>query len=436
MINESDNSNRSPIARVFSLRDFRLLLAGTATSILGDQFYLIATPWLVLQMTHDPLALGVIIALGGIPRAVLMLLGGAVTDRFSPRRILIGADAARMAITALMAAAVFTGTVQTWMLYAVSLAFGIVAGFAIPAGNSIVPTLVAESDLHAGNSVILGSTQLAGFVGPTLAGLMIGTLADTTSGIASAFAIDAVTFGVSAAALLGMHTRWTRRRASGDGRPAGILASIVDGMRSMWNDPALRLMFLVAAALNFLFIGPVMVGVPVLADRNLPEGAVAFGLLVSGFAGGNLAGYLLAAQLPRPGEKVVRFILIGGLIGFGVAIGSLGFLRSTTVLVLLMALLGFGNGYITIIVLTWIQSRTPREMLGRMMSMVMLTNTGLSPISQAIAGAAMTWSISGMFVATGVGLVLVPLWAARQPALRTVSEGLAGEGPGSGKLKI
>jgi MFS family permease len=418
-------STKNPIARVLSLRDFRLLFGGTATSILGDQFYLIATPWLVLQLTNDPLALGVVIALGGIPRAILMLLGGAVTDRFSPRRILIAADIVRLILTALMAAAVFTGTVQMWMLYVFSLGFGLVAGFAIPAGNSIVPMLVEERDLQAGNSIILGSTQLAGFVGPTLAGLLIGSLASSTAGIALAYAVDSASFAVSTAALLLMHTGRKRSAAEPSARPEGILASIAIGMKFLWNDQALRLMFLVTTAVNFLFIGPILVGVPVLANQYLPEGAVAFGLLVSSLAGGSLAGYVLAAQLPRPSGKAIRIILLSGLAGFSLAIASLGFLRITPALVVLMVLLGFGNGYITILVLTWIQSRTPREMLGRMMSMLMLTNTGLSPVSQAISGAVIKWSMTVLFVAAGAGLLLVPLWTARQPALKSISEELA-----------
>ena len=74
---------KSPMARVMSLRDFRLLFGGATTSLLGDQFALIATPWLVLKLTGDPLALGIVLALEGIPRAVFMLLGGAITDRIS-----------------------------------------------------------------------------------------------------------------------------------------------------------------------------------------------------------------------------------------------------------------------------------------------------------------------------------------------------------------
>ena len=135
---EDENSMR----KVLSIRDFRLLFAGVSTSLLGDQFALIATPWLVLQLTGDPLAVGIVLALEGVPRALFMLFGGAITDRFSPRIIMLASDIVRFVLATLMAVVVFTGTVQMWMLYAFGLGFGLVAGFAVPAGNSIVPMLV------------------------------------------------------------------------------------------------------------------------------------------------------------------------------------------------------------------------------------------------------------------------------------------------------
>ena len=130
-----ETSTKNPIARVMLLRDFRLLFTGATTSLLGDQFALIATPWLVLKMTGDPMTLGIVLALEGIPRAVFMLLGGAITDRISPRLVMLISDVIRFVLTSLMAFVVFTGTVQIWMLYAFGLGFGLVAGFAIPAEN-------------------------------------------------------------------------------------------------------------------------------------------------------------------------------------------------------------------------------------------------------------------------------------------------------------
>lgn len=167
-------SPKNPMLRVMALRDFRLLFSGAATSLLGDQFALIATPWLVLRLTGDPLTLGIVLALEGIPRAVLMLLGGAITDRLSPRLLMLASDIIRFLLTAMMAMVIFFGTIPLWMIYVFSLGFGLVAGFAIPAENSIVPMLVEERDLQAGNSIVMGIAQLVGFIGPTVAGILIG----------------------------------------------------------------------------------------------------------------------------------------------------------------------------------------------------------------------------------------------------------------------
>jgi MFS family permease len=420
---------KNPMTAVFSLRDFRLLFSGATTSLLGDQFALIATPWLVLKLTGDPLALGIVLALEGIPRAVFMLLGGAITDRISPRVIMLISDSIRFILTALMALVIFTGTVQMWMLYAFGLGFGLVAGFAIPAENSIVPMLVKEQDLQAGNSVMMGVTQLAGFIGPTIAGILIGGFSKSPLGIGLAFALDAISFAVSAVTLWIMHGGGRQQLAAGLPEKESVWASILGGLKYLWDDKPLRLMFLVIMAVNFLFVGPLLVGIPVLADQRLPDGAVAFGLLISAFSGGNLAGYLLAGALPRPSGNTMRVFLIALLVVFGLVLGSFGFIRSTWVDFALMLMLGLGNGYISITLFTWMQLRAPKAMLGRMMSMMMLSNTGLVPISQAISGAVSRWSLTWLFAGAGGLILLVAFWAAPQPELKIFSDTMASATP-------
>jgi MFS family permease len=418
---------KNPMLNVLSIRDFRLLFGGVSTSLLGDQFTLIATPWLVLQLTGDPLALGIVLALEGIPRALFMLFGGAITDRFSPRTIMLASDMVRFVLTVLMAGVVFTGIVQMWMLYAFGLGFGLVAGFAVPAGNSIVPMLVKEKDLQAGNSIIMGVGQLVSFVGPVVAGILIGKFAESFLGIGLAFGIDAITFAVSAITLWLMHGGGKLPSAKDASDEESIWAAIAVGLKHVWDDKPLRLIFLVIAAVNFLFVGPILVGVPVLADQRLAEGAVAFGLLMSGFAGGNLGGFLLAGALRRPTGKTMRLLLIALLAAFGIAMGIMGFINLTWIDFGLMLLLGLGNGYVTLILFTWIQTRTPKTMLGRIMSLLMLSSAGLVPVSQAISGAVGAWNLILLFVVAGGLIVLVTSWTALQPALVTFSENLSRE---------
>lgn len=427
-------STQNPMLRVMSLRNFRLLFGGSATSLLGDQFTLIATPWLVLQLTRDPLALGIVLALEGIPRALFMLLGGAITDRFSPRRVMLIADVIRLVLTGLMAFVVFTGTVQIWMLYAFSLGFGLVAGFAIPAQNSIVPLLVEEQELQAGNSIIMGITQLAGFVGPTIAGILIGGYSSSLFGIGLAFALDAITFAASAVCL--WLIRGGRQPASTAAAKESLGSSILAGMKSLWTDDALRTMFLVLAAVNFFLVGPLLVGIPVLADQRLPEGAMAFGLLMSASAGGNLAGYLLAGALPRPGGLTMRIIMVALFAGFGLVVGVLGFIPFTWLDFILLLLLGVGNGYIGIILITWMQTRAPKEMLGRIMSLLMFSSTGLIPVSQAISGAVSKWSLDVLLITAGTLALLVTFWMTLQPSFKMFSESLSAPQVGDEEARL
>jgi MFS family permease len=272
----------------------------------------------------------------------------------------------------------------------------------------------------------MGVSQLVQFVGPTIAGILIGKYSSSPLGIGLAFSVDAVSFAISAICLWIM--RGGRNLASAnESKTESIWSSILVGVKYLWNDQTLRVMFLILAAVNFLFTGPLLVGIPVLADQYLAEGAVAFGLLMSAFAGGSLIGILLAGSLPRPKGKGMTAFLVLLLASFGVSLGFFGFIRSTWLDFSLMLLLGAGNGYIAILMFTWMQTNTPKDMLGRMMSMVMLAGNGLVPISQAISGAIIKWSLEALFVSAGVLILLVVLWAASQPGLKVFSEVLAAE---------
>jgi len=269
----------------------------------------------------------------------------------------------------------------------------------------------------------MGSSQLIQFVGPTIAGILIGNYSTSSLGIGLAFTFDTLSFIVSAVCLWVMRGGRNLETASGN-QKENVWASILTGVQYLWNDQSLRTLFLILAAVNFFFTGPLLVGIPVLADQYLPEGAVAFGLLMSAFAGGSLVGILLAGILPRPKGKGMSAFLILLLVSFGVSLGFFGFIRSTWLDFALMLLLGGGNGYVAILMFTWMQTNTPKDMLGRMMSMVMLAGNGLVPISQAISGAVIKWNLEALFVSAGALIVLVSLWAATQPGLKTFSESM------------
>ena len=410
---------------VLKNRDYRLLLSGQAASQLGDQFHLIALPWLVLTLTGDPLQLGLVLAAAGIPRAALMLVGGAWADRHSPRTIMLLSDVLRFALTAALALAILTGTAQMWMVYALAIAFGIVSGFFMPAAESTVPRLLDDRQLEGGNSLFMGVNQLASFVGPAAAGLLIagygasaqvGGEVASLIGIGSAFAVDACSFLISAI-LVSMMGRLPALNADSGTHP---LSDVAQGLRYAWMSESIRWIVVLIALANFLLAGPMLVGVPVLAQSQLAGGAAALGVLLSAYGLGSFAGMLSAAAMPRPSDRVFAWLVVGLMVGFALTMGSLGFIRSTWLAASLMLATGIGNGYIGVVLMTSVQRMTDERFLGRVMSLIMLAIVGLTPISQASAGIVMAVSSSALFVSAGVGFSVLALIATTKRSIWTI----------------
>jgi MFS family permease len=272
----------NPFREVLGNRNFRLLWIGEGVSVLGDHFYMIALPWLVLQLTGDSLAMGTVLALSAIPRALLMLVGGALTDRFSPRSLMLASNAARFIFVSLLAGLVFTNNVQLWMLYTLAILFGVADAFFYPAQSSMTPQLVKKENLQVANSLIHGTMMLAMLAGPVLAGVLIAVLGDGRSataemkGIATAFGLDALTFLASLITLVFIRTPQNESRETSE----NILESIRSGLNFVWNDVALRAFFFVVAAVTFFFNGPFNIGVPILANTRFPEGPIAYGTIL------------------------------------------------------------------------------------------------------------------------------------------------------------
>lgn len=410
-------------ATVLRIRNFRLLWIGEGISLLGDQFYLIALPWLVLQLTGNALAVGTVMATAGIPRALFMLVGGALTDRFTPRKLMIYSNLARLILTGLLAALVMTNSIQTWILYVFALLFGLADAFFFPAQTSIVPQLVGKDQLQAGNAMIQGTATLSLFVGPVLAGALISALDNGSTlssvGIALAFALDSLSFLASITMLSQMDTGKAQARAGKTND--GVLTSIREGLAYAWNDVTLRIVLGLVAGINLLVIGPVSVGVPVIARMRFPEGATAFGLIMSVFGGGSLLGIILAGFLPKPSPKRLGTVLLSVMSTIGIGLAVIGVAPSMFVAAGASLAMGIASGYNNILLITWLQSRISPSMTGRIMSLIMFASVGLNPISMALSGALIGINATALLVGTGGLMTILTLSAASSPATRDMS---------------
>ncbi|MCA0453805.1 MAG: MFS transporter [Chloroflexi bacterium] len=414
---------------VLRVRDFRLVWTGESISLLGDQFYMVALPWLTLQLTGSGLALGAVAATAGIPRAIFMLLGGALTDRFSPRSVMFVSNTMRVVLAGLVAILVLTHTIQLWMLFVAALLFGLVDAFFFPASSAVVPMIVDADHIPSGNALMQITAQLSGFVGPALAGIVIAQLtgvkdlqaleatggAVDTAGIGVAIGFDALTFLIAAVLLWLM--RGGRTAAAQSGEPQNVLGAIGEGLRLVWRDPILRTMVVLTAAINLFFTGPMGVGIPVLANR-LPEGAAAFGYILSAFGGGALVGAILAGTLPPPKRLGIVVMSLIGIAGIG--LGLFGLVNHVLVAVLVAAGMGMAIGFTNVSSISWLQKRIPPEKMGRVMSLVMLGSFGLGPISNFLAGLLVDHHLMLMFSGAGLMLLLVALFSLSNRAVRAM----------------
>ena len=429
-------ARNSSFWELLKTRKFRLLWGAGTLSAIGDQFDLIAFPWLVLLLTGDPLAVGAVVAVGSVPTVFFMLIGGSIVDRSSPRMILQASNVVRVFLGSVLAALVLTGMLNLWLLYLFALAKGIADAFYYPAQAALLPRIVTEKQLRHANVITQTTTESSGFVGPMLAGALIAAFSGTnnvlpslqrvtaaapadTAGVGFAFAVVAGAFLISSLLLAFIQLSPEAQKSagqngkspSGEGKDGGsIWTSIAEGFRFVRSDAAMFTLFLLIAAIELFVQGPVIVGIPVLASTRLPQGALAVGIISSAYAGGALLGAVLAGALPTPKRRLGHLFVITYVLS-GMLIMPFGFLTATWLAAALVVAIGVMGGYTDIMFTTWLQARTPQNVMGRVMSLLMIASIGLSPISNAVSGALIKLSLGWVFVGAGAMMALLSLAA-------------------------
>lgn len=397
--------------RPLALRDFRLLFVGQAISLLGDQFYLVALLWLVLQMTGSDLAVGTIMMAATIPRMIFLLVGGAVSDWLSPHKLMVASNVFRSLVCAILTALVLWKSVSLWHLFVLAAAFGTLDAFFSPALKSFIPALLDDETLVAGNSLLQGSNMLTKVIGPSLAGFIIAV-----AGTATAFALDTISFVFVTVCLLLMRTKRVTAEGSGP-RRTKLFASILDGLRYTLRDPAIRSLTILLGVIEFAFAGPLTVGLAALANSRFEGGEMAFGLMLSTLGGGFLLGTIIANWFKSARIGYATFV---GALVLGGLLAVLGAAPSLFWACLLLAIIATIGGFLQVLNAVWFQTRPDPQMLGRVMSVVMLFGFGLTPLSYVIAGALIKVSTPLMFAANGVFLLIAVLFLL--PARRKIDE--------------
>jgi Transmembrane secretion effector len=369
---------RIGILRPLRLRDFALLWTGMAISMVGDGVYVVAIAWQVYEISNRPSALALVGVAWSLPQVLLMLLSGALADRFDRRRLMIAGDLIRCTAIATIGTLSITGRLTVPLVVGLVVVYGVGQAIFQPSFSAIVPTIVPVNLLVEANS-------LAQFVRPfsmMLLGPLIGGLLIAAFGAGWAFVFDGGTFAFSALMIFLMRTRREPLDADSGER---LMSEVAEGLRYVIAHRWLILAMVGATVSLLATWGPWETLVPYVIKNELHGGPTALGLVFGAGGLGSVAAALFFGQrgtLPR--RPVTALYLAWAIAMFGTA----GFGLVTGVWQAMIVALAT-EACITILIVIWftlVQRLVPHDLLGRVTSLDWMISIGGVPLSFAIVG--------------------------------------------------
>ncbi len=398
--------------RALSNRSFALLWSGQTISRLGDSVYTIALAWWVLQQTGSATAMGAVLICSTIPMLFFLLFGGVAVDRFPRVRLMLASDLLRAALVTLIALLAVEQWLALWQIFIASALFGVVEAFFYPAYAAVIPEIMPTEFLPSANSLRSISGQAALLIGPAIAATIIAF-----SGVKLAFALDGLSFLLSAACLLALPK--APKSGLSIESDTGVLHDIRQGIGVVLHTPWLWMTLVVACASTLFLAGPAEAALPLLVKQRFGEQVGLYALLTSLAALGSLGAALWVGRfkrLRRRGLLIYGAWMTAGLmlLAMGLPLPAVGVSVAFFVQGAALETLG----------LAWantLQEFIPGDQLGRVSSIDMLVSSGLLPIGYGLAGvAADHFGASQVFVLGGAISAAIIAFGLLHPAIRAL----------------
>ncbi|WP_328503656.1 MFS transporter [Streptomyces sp. NBC_00457] len=364
---------------------FGRLWSAAVLSSFGDALRTAALPLLAATLTDRPMLIAAVTACGYLPWIVFGLLGGAVADRVDQRRAMWMVEAVRGLLVASFAAAVALGHASIALLIALAFALTTLQTLFDNASTALLPALVDRAALGSANARLMTGQRLAGgLLGAPVVPLLIA------AGAAAPFAADAVTYLVAAALVATLRTAPPERKP----RPAGstLRREIVEGLRTLWRDRALRGLCAATALCN-IGMGALIATLVLLVTGWLDAGTTGYAVAMTAYTVGSLAGGVAGGPLTALVGRV-RGVLLAGTVQIG-ALVVMGSVRSLVGLAAALAVFGFMGMVWNVNTTTLMQQRSPAELLGRVSSAFRTVGVAGAPLGALLGGAvATTWGLN------------------------------------------
>ncbi|MCP8969795.1 MFS transporter [Ectobacillus ponti] len=400
----------APLGALLRNTDFIALWVATLCSSFALAFFNFAQTWYIVKQLNLEASLGLVFLASSVPRLVFMILGGAMADRFPKRNIMFHTNIIRALLVAAILAWLLLGYVSLPVLTVFAFFFGLADAFFWSADGSIVPELVEKQQLTQANSITQMTNQSSVILGPVFAGIAL-----KFGSYETVFALTIVFLLIAA-----VFNQRIRSLSAGAAEGSSMLTSIREGISYVRQSVFLSTLLICSAFLNFFLIGPMQVGFPLFIKNVLHGDSLHFSYLEGSVGGGMALGAVLVGILSlqrRRGLFCLVMLLLSGIAFF--------FLNFSTVLwqaLAIGAVFGFTLAMAVIPLMAVIQATVKEEMMGRVMSLMMLSSMGLIPVSYAgvslllAAGAPI---VLIMRAGAAAVIVFVLFVALRVPTVRT-----------------
>jgi len=355
-------------------RDFRWYWIGMLASYNGMQMQMVARGWLVYTMTDSPFALGLVSAGFGLPLLLLSLHSGALADRLIKRNMILYNRLGMGVVSLVITILIVIDSIAIWHLVVASVLSGMFLAFYLPARQAFVRELVGEEVLL--NAIAMNSMamNICRVVSPALAGVLLKVI-----GIPGVYWIVSVSAALVVFSLLMIPPGEINLEKKG--KP--LLKDVKEGIRFVFSNKIMLILMLLA------FV-PFMTGMsyqmllPVFAKSVFNAGETGLGLLMSATGIGALTGSTVLASMGDIRRKGFFTILSG--LSFGIFMILFGMSNTLTLAFIFLLLVGIGSSVFMALNMTLVMSQAPEEMVGRVMSIYMMT-FGLMPVATLPAGA-------------------------------------------------
>ena len=402
-------------------RNFRLFWFGQLVSLIGTWMQSIGQSWLVLELTHNALLLGVVGALQFLPVLLFTLFGGVLADRWPKRTVLLFTQSSAMIQALILWILVATGSVQIWHIFVLATLLGLTNSIDMPTRQAFVVEMAGREDLA--NAVALNSSlfNMARVIGPGIGGLIIAVL-----GVAPLFLLNGLSFisvliGLVMIDMTKLHALDRRLAMQKLDQKQGTIKSLREGLVYVFQTPSVLLIIAVIGAISLFGINFNVV-LPLFATEVLHAGPTGFGFISSSFGIGSLLSALwLAWNNKKPS---VQQMLVGGTV-FCAAEAAFAISHLYVLSLVLIAAVGFAQIAFTAIANTTLQTVAPNHLRGRVMSVYMMVFNGSTPIGNIFTGGLAAPFGASISLLAGAVLSLVAVvfgWIYRKPAEKSLAE--------------